>query len=64
MIGDKTYMIEFRIIDGIIQSTFRRRDFVADGAIEEWPWFRVFGSNKNIAIDEIIAKLNSLKDEE
>lgn len=33
-----------------------------DSPIEEWPWFRVVGENKDKSIDEVIAKLRSLKD--
>ncbi len=63
MIGDKLNWIEFRIGTGTIQQSFSGgRDFSPDSPIEEWPWFRVIGPNKNISIDEIIAKLNSLKE--
>lgn len=62
MIGEKIYFIEFRTCEGTIQSTFAGRDFVPNTPIHEWPTFRVLGKNKNDSINEMIAKLESLKD--
>lgn len=62
MIGTKLHWVEIRIGEGTVQETFAGRDFMPDSPIEEWPWFRVVGENKDTSIDEIIAKLQSLKD--
>ena len=62
MIGTKLYWVEIRIGEGTIQETFAGRDFMPDSPLEEWPWFRVVGENKDKSIDEVIAKLQSLKD--
>jgi hypothetical protein len=59
---EKMYFIEFRTCEGSIQTSFMGKDFVPNTPIHEWPTFRVISSNKNEAIDEMIAKLNSLKD--
>jgi len=62
MIGDKLYFIEFRHCEGTIQSGFAGRDFLPNTPEDEWPRFRVLNPDKNQAIDEMIAKLRSLKD--
>ena len=62
MIGTKLHWVEIRIGEGSIQATFGGRDFVPNSPIEEWPWFRVIGESKDKSIDEIIEKLQSLKD--
>lgn len=63
MIGEKLYRIDFRIIQGTIQNSFfSGRDFMPNTPVDDWPWFNVMGKNKNDCIDEIVAKLISLKD--
>lgn len=63
MIGTKLYRIEFRIIEGTIQAGFSGREFYPDKPVDDWSWFNVMGENKNDCIDEIIAKLKSLKND-
>lgn len=61
--SEKLYFIEFRTCEGTIQPAFiGGRDFVPDIPEAKWPTFRVLGENKNEAIAEMVAKLNSLKD--
>lgn len=61
MAADKLYFIEFRTSEGTIQPSFSGRDFIPDTREDEWPTFRVLGEDKNTVIDEIIAKLYTLK---
>ena len=58
---EKAHFIEIRFCDGSIKNTFSGRDFVPDVPDYEWPRFRVLGFNKDEVINEIIAKLNSLR---
>ena len=61
MTSKETYhFVNFTICTGTIQSYFGR-DFVPDLPVYEWPSYRVLGPDKNKCIDEIIAKLNSLR---
>lgn len=56
------HFIEFTITDGEIVSGFHGRDFQPYLPAHAWHRFRVLGKNKNESIDEIIAKLKSLRD--
>lgn len=56
------HFIEFTITDGEIVSGITGRDFAPYLPPHEWHRFRVLSGNKNKAIDEIVAKLLSLKD--
>lgn len=62
MIGDKLYFFQLTHCEGTIGETFEGRDFSPSTPSYQWPWFRVINGNKNEAIDEMIAKLKSLKD--
>lgn len=57
---EKIYFIEIRWCEGSIHHVFGR-DFIPNTPEYEWPTFRVLGANNNDCIDEIIAKLKSLK---
>lgn len=61
MENEKAYFIEFRSAEGCITNTFAGRDFVPNTLEDEWPRFRVLGLDKNQCLDEMIAKLRSLK---
>jgi len=63
MTDEKIYWIEFRIREGTIQSTFEGINFVPDNCIDDMDWFHFVSPDKNQAINELIAKLQSLKDE-
>lgn len=63
MVDDKVmHFIEFTITEGEIVTGFMGRVFAPYTPPDAWHKFRVLSPNKNEAIDEIIAKLKSLKD--
>ncbi len=58
MENEKAYFIEITSCEGSMTPAF---GFVPDTDEGEWPRFRVLGLHKNQVIDEIIAKLRSMK---
>ncbi len=60
---ESAFFIEVRYCDGSIKPNFfGQRHFCPASGEDEWPRYRVMGPDKDKCIDELIAKLHSLKE--
>ena len=62
--SEKAWFFEIRSCEGVMAPNFFGQiDFLPNDPEDEWSRFRVLGKNKNDSIDEMIAKLKSLKEQ-